>query len=415
LWFTFCTTTYTKDFSYLRLPGAPLFVTDVVLVALLFSTYLLLPRPQNARHSLAQNIFLILFVAAGLVAAARGFWGHGDSILVLRDSALVLYALFLLIGYQLFGSWLSIKRLAVWFLAGTSLSVLNGLAWFAVAPEQRRFIFPGIFVLVSLLATLLMMANRLIGLKAGWILTALFVLGLLLANARSLFIALSIVLLSILVVPGIVRKNIGSTSVFKALATASVLACALVFFSLYWKAGRNFTTLVADQLASGVLHTSEDPYWQFRTAAWTEAWRRFEKYPPGGEGFGIPFVFEIYDNDARPHNTFLTVLYKMGLSGFLPLLAFLAYFFWLGLRTIHRNLANPRVAFLQIVILAQVSFCLHGAANLLLESPFLASLFWTGMGVGLRTIQKLDLERLITRVYPWASAKESRLLETQQA
>ncbi len=32
LWFAFCTAAYMKDFSYLRWPGAPLFVTDVVLV-----------------------------------------------------------------------------------------------------------------------------------------------------------------------------------------------------------------------------------------------------------------------------------------------------------------------------------------------------------------------------------------------
>src|SRR5256885_13283684 len=45
-----------------------------------------------------------------------------------------------LVGYHLFRSWLSIKRVAVWFFLGTSLSALNGLAWFVVAPEQRRFI-----------------------------------------------------------------------------------------------------------------------------------------------------------------------------------------------------------------------------------------------------------------------------------
>jgi O-antigen ligase len=394
LWFAFCTTAYMKDFSYLRLPGAPLFVTDVALVVLLFSIYIL-PRQHYPRNSLALGIFLflIIFMAAGMVSAARGFWGHGLPILVLRDSALVAYAFFLPVGYQLFRSWLSIRRLAVWFLLGTALSVLNGLAWFVVVPGQRRFVLPGIYVLVSLIAVLILMANRLIRQKAGWTLAAVFSLGLLLANMRSLFISLAVVLGTAFLVPGLLRRKRRLVSVLATLVVAIVLACSFALLFSNLQAGRDFTARVADELDSAVFHTGDDPYWQFRLAAWSEAWKRFEEYPPAGEGFGIPFVFEIYDNDARPHNTFLTVLYKMGLIGFLPLLAFLAYFFWRGLRAVHRNLANRRVAFLQIVILAQLSFCVYGGAFPVLESPYLASLFWVGMGIGLRMIMKFELER----------------------
>ena len=394
LWFTFCTTAYMKDFSYLRMPGTPLFVTDIVLVALLFSIYILpRPRPHYPRNSLALSIFLIVFVAAGLVSAARGFWGQGLPILVLRDSALIAYAFFLLVGYQLFPSWLAIKRLAVWFLLGTGLSVLNGLGRFVDAPEERRFVVAGIYVLVSQMAVLVLLANRLIRPKAGWPLAAVFSLGLLLANMRSIFISLAIVMGAAFLVPGLVRRKSRLLSVVATLVLAIVLACSFALLSFHLQAGRDFATRVSDELDSAVFHTGDDPYWQFRLAAWSEAWRRFEKYPPGGEGFGIPFVFEIWDNDARPHNTFLTVLYKMGLLGFLPLLVFLAYFFWLGLRAVYRNSANRRVAFLEIVILAQFSFCVYGGAFPVFESPYAASLFWAGMGIGLRIIKNFDLER----------------------
>jgi len=59
---------------------------------------------------------------------------------------LIAYALFLLVGYHLFRDWLAIRRVAVWFVLGTALSVLNGLAWLVVAPEQRRFVAPGVYV-----------------------------------------------------------------------------------------------------------------------------------------------------------------------------------------------------------------------------------------------------------------------------
>ncbi len=127
--------------------------------------------------------------------------------------------------------------------------------------------------------------------------------------------------------------------------------------------------------------------------AWKEAQRRFEQYPPAGEGFGVPFNFDVWNNDPRPHNTFLTVLYKMGLLGFLPLLALLAYFFWLCLRAVHHNSENRRVSFLRALILAQISFCVWGGADSVLESLYLASLFCVGMRIGLSMLQKLNYER----------------------
>ena len=171
------------------------------------------------------------------------------------------------------------------------------------------------------------------------------------------------------------------------------------FVFLRTEAGRDFAERSTEELASGVLNSGEDPNWQFRLSAWKEAWRRFEEYPLAGEGFGVPLTFEglPFDNDPRPHNTFLTVLYKMGLIGFLPLVALLVYFFWSTIAAAHCNLGSRRVALLQIVVLAQLAFLLYGAANLMLESPFLAALFWATWGLGLRIVRMLNLERLLRK------------------
>ena len=98
----------------------------------------------------------------------------------------------------------------------------------------------------------------------------------------------------------------------------------------------------------------------------------------------------IWDNDPRPHNAFLTVLYKMGLIGFLPLLALLCFFFLRAFKTLQRHRGNRHALFLQILVIGEVTFCLYGLANIVLESPFLASLFWGGMGVGLRAIDNFN-------------------------
>jgi O-antigen ligase len=393
LWFVFCTTAYMKDFSYLRLPGTPLFVTDVVLMILVVACFL--PHRRSSSPPVALNILLALFVTAGALAAVRGFLGHGEPKLVLRDSALVGYSLFLLVGYQLLRSWLAIKRAAIWFLLGTALSILNGLCWFVVAPEQRRFVFPGIYVLVSLIGVLVMMVKRWIRPRVGWPLAIFFSLGLLLANMRSLFVALAVVSLLALARLGLFRGSIRSARLATAVAAATTLMCLFFFLFFHFQAGRNLTLRVANNLASGVLHSSDDATWQFRRMAWDEAWKRFRECPSAGEGFGVPFNFDIWDNDPRPHNTFLTVLYKMGLVGFLPLFALLCYFFCVSLRAVHRNAKNRHISFLQALLLAQAAFCVFGTANFVFESPYVASLFWAGLGVGFHMITKFDVEHLL--------------------
>lgn len=392
LWFVFCTTAYMKDFSYLRWPGAPLFVTDVVLVTLLVLIYIP-PHRRSPGRPLALNLALTFFVAAGILATARGFLAHRESILVLRDSAMIAYSFFLLVGYHLLDNWQAIKRAAVWFVLGTALSVLNGLGWLIVAPEQRRFVAPGIYVMICLVGVLVMMTNRLIKQRIGWFLVGVFSLGLLLANTRTLFVSLGILCLLALLTPGLLSPKIRSAGLATAFVGATMLVCLFAFLYLHFQAGRRLTTRVTEELARGVLHSSDDPNWQFRLTAWKEAWRRFEEYPPAGEGFGNLFNFEIWDNDPRPHNTFLTVLYKMGLLGFILFLAILACFFWLGLRTVRRNSSKHGIHFLQIIILAQLSFCMWGEANFVVESPFLASLFWIGLGMGFRLIQKFTCEK----------------------
>lgn len=391
LWFIFCTTAYNKDFSYLRLPGVPLFVTDIVLISILTSIYIF-QRRCLPRIPSGLTIPLALFVAAGALAAARGFLGQHESLLVVRDSAIVGYSLFLPVGYHLTKNWLVIRRVAAWFALGAALSVLNGLAQFADVPEQRRFV-SGIYVLVPLVGVLVMMANGLIRQRVGWILAGVFSIGLFLANSRSSFVIIVVLSVLALLVPGLFRRKRRLVTLITGLVTGAVLAGSFTLLYLHPRSERTFALRVAGELSSGVLHSSNDPNWQFRLMAWKEAWNRFKEYPAAGEGFGIPFIFEIWDSDVRPHNTFLTVLYKMGLLGFLPLLVFLAYFFLLGFHAIRRNRQDDHVVFLEIVILALVCFCVWGAASLMLESPYLASLFWAGVGISLRLAQKLDLER----------------------
>jgi len=402
LWFVFCTAAYTRDFAYLHWPGTPFFVTDVVLLILLLSIYIS-RRPGHTRDVSPVSVLLILFLGAGALSATRGFWGLRGTMVVLRDSALVVYALFLLVGYHLFRSWLSIKRVGAWFLLGTVLSALNGVAWFFAVPEERRFIYHGgIYILISLTGTVVATANGLLRPRVGLIFVCILCLGLMLANARSLFVSLAVLFFLGLLGGTSIYQRIRRAHVVSTVIAASVLVALVTFLFLCTRAGRDFEERSAKELASGVLNSDEDPTWQFRLFAWKGAWKRFGEYPLAGEGFGVPFTIEElpFDNDPRPHNTFLTVLYKMGLCGFLPLAALLIYVLRCGLRSIHRHRRSHRIALLEIVVGTQTAFCLYGLANLLIESPFLASLFWMSMGLSLRIMRMLDAERSLQWSFP---------------
>lgn len=396
LWFVLCTTAYSRDFSYIRLPGTPLFVTDVVLV-ILFASTCLLPHRTGRDVPLPVNWLIVLLLAAGALSAARGFVENRVTVFVLRDVALVIYPLFLYVGYKMFGNWLAIRRVVTWFLFGTALSVFNGFAWFLATPQERRFIYYGPYILIALVGTFVAMARRLVSTRQGWSFAGLFLLGLALADARSLFVALPILITVGLYGVRPVNEKAGRTRVVATTVAAAVLICGMGFLFLRTNAGRDFAERSVEGLDSGVLHSGEDANWQFRVAAWREAWRRFGEYPLAGEGFGIPFTFGIWDNDPRPHNTFLTVLYKTGLLGLLPLIAIIGFFFYMTIRAVYRDLADRRDSLLRIVILSQAAFCFYGAANLLLESPFLASLFWSLIGIGLRMARTLDLSRVAMR------------------
>jgi O-antigen ligase len=162
-----------------------------------------------------------------------------------------------------------------------------------------------------------------------------------------------------------------------------VLVCVLWIFSRT-KVGGDFVESAAGELVSGTVNYSDDPNAHFRFLAWLEALQRFSAQPHIGEGYGIPFEFELSNMDPRPHNTYLTVLYKMGLLGAVPLIAVLGSFHWKGWKSLSMLKGDGNGLILYILLVSQLVMCAYGFLNLLLESPFLASIYWLMLGAGMR-------------------------------
>jgi len=398
LWFVMCTVAYAKDFSYMAVPGIPVFVTDVVLCVLSLALWRSL---RSGLRSLGRTLGLamIWLFVSGAICVSRGFLSGQEKVLVLRDSAIVVYSMFLLIGFLIVSSWESVKRFCLFFALGAAFSSLSALAWFLMQPGQRRYISYGPYILSALLGSIILTTSRLIRPALGWLLSGILALGVLLANARTIYVALTLMLL-IMVFIGQSAKLRVSRRALRLSATAALAFACLVWTLMQTKGGAEFLDTTVTGIVSGTVDYADDGNANFRFLAWLEAGQRFVQDPVLGEGFGVPFSFELTEFDVRPHNTFLTILYKMGLLGFLPAMVMLAGFQWKGWKSLRMFHQRPGTAFLYAVLLGQLVVYLYGSLNLLLESPFLASIFWLSVGVEMSLISLLRTSSQIVATEP---------------
>ena len=137
LWFVMCTTAYAKDFAYIHIPGVPLFVTDIVLATLVFFTFLF-PRLRIPLDFWPNRVVWLL-LTLGAVEVCRSLISGHQPLMVFRDFAVPLYAVFLLIGLYVVNDWPSIRRLCKFFIYGAAMSSVTAVGWFAVVPAQRRW------------------------------------------------------------------------------------------------------------------------------------------------------------------------------------------------------------------------------------------------------------------------------------
>lgn len=387
LWYLLGVTAYTKDFAYLKIPGIPLYITDYVLAFLLIRYFV---WPNFRWYSLRSWPMLTAaaLLCLGGIAAIRGFAGGQSPLLVLRDFGLVIYVLFLPIGILTFRNWESIKRLLLIFCIGSAMVSLFAFGYWLSNPGERRYVMYPVLLAGGFLASFAGAQNRLFSRKLGWALTAITGLGLLLANSRAEFVAvLGACGLMFLLGPSLQRSTIISR--IKTLAKLFCLAVLLIALFMQTKTGTKFADRVATEFLSGVLNPSEDATAEFRFLAWAEAGSRFLRNPVFGEGYGVPFTFADYDTDPRPHNTYLTFLYKTGITGFLALTGTLAFFFFKAFLVPRRHSANETAMALYVIGLALIAISASGVFTFVFESPFVSAPYWLLVAAGYRSLHLL--------------------------
>jgi O-antigen ligase len=386
MWFVLCTAAYTKDFAYIKVPNAPIYITDVTL-ALLFVSNFLWPKLRVPKFQALWMKALALFIVLGMIAAARGIAGRMDTVDVLRDAALFVYPAFILIGFFARRKKELAEQVCLMVVCGALIGTITGVAWYLAEPDMRRYI-SYFYVPLAFMLVVFAIVSRRVKTIIGAPLLVLLGWGIVVSNTRSTYVSLAPTLL-LMAIMGIGTKRF--KDVIKPMMITAVTLVIGIGLFLQTREGEQYFGRIFDQLVSVVLHTGDDPNSQWRLLAWAEAFRRFVANPVIGEGFGNPLTFELMKEDVRPHNIYLTVLYKLGLTGFFAFAALLAPALWAAWRTV-RKCIHRDTALLQGLFLCQFFLVAFGAVNPLIETPFMASYFWLNFGLMIGLARQIKLE-----------------------
>jgi O-antigen ligase len=384
LWFMLCTAAYAKDFAYIKVPGAPIYITDIVLALALASTFLW-PRLRSPRLKSGLMKALLVFLILGAIAAARGVAMWMAFVDVLRDFSIVVYASFMLLGMFARRRKEFTEQFCLMLICGAVISTLVGVSWYFAEPDMRRYInyfyVPLAFVLV-----MVGVLNRRLKLTVGIPLLMVLGWGLIVSNTRSTYVALAATI-GFMVLAGF--GHLRWKDIVKPLLVPVVVMVIAVGSMLQSREGARYVDRINEQIVSLVAHTGDDDNAQWRLVAWAEALHRFAINPVMGEGFGVPLTFEGSDSDSKPHNIYITILYKMGVLGAAAFSLVLLVPVFAAWRVTRRHAGHPNALLLRALFFCQVFGLCFGAVNPVIESPFLACVFWLNLGLMYRMARQI--------------------------
>lgn len=410
------TEAFGRSFSRIGIDSASLFVTEVMLLAMLALSL----RSHGVRKSIwlvrdrIPLALLALLLLGGLVATVRGIASSGIS-LTLNDIGLAEYSILLVIVVLIVDNdtrsecvtnALAFGGLATIFAFGSSeiaeRTFGDTFVGFPPSAAGMYLSFYIIWVAVRIVRGTRVSALYLIG-----ALVALVEVGL--TQSRGAWVAVGGGLLTVaLVVPGWRRKALGVMMATLAIAFSILggLTAEDVLGTRPSPAVENGQTDAEG--GSGPLSPIElsvstkvatlpagDADAQWRLDYWAELLSRSVEAPIIGAGFGVPsdFVWRGIEYDTRdgepsefavtgPHNGFIDILYRMGVPAFAGLIGLIAIALGqLRGRVSGGLVGDPRRARSIALLGMFMSALLTASLNDALRVPYLAIFFWTLLGL----------------------------------
>lgn len=365
-----------RDFTYTALKVGPanLYITEWILLILLLAAAPSIPKVwRKYRPAL---VAMGLYTGCGLLffLLSLQHWGLGP---VARDFTIVYYSLFALAALAFLRDAGDVNRIFLAMLAGSLFNLVPDLlnylyGTFPVTPEQKNYSLRSSFYFVICAAYLLpglLLRDRKPRLWAAVYVSLVFTDVLFYAYSKTSMV--SILLISFASVLFAAKRL--RTGTLTAIIVAFILALVITPPAKTFK----FSSLFTMGIASG----------NYRALLRTAALRDFSEYPYG-ISFGAP-IFGLHSHEllSEPerehaiHNSYLTILRRMGIEGFaafsfLVALAFYhVYQIW-RLRGLECGAWPTSFAVLMGFVVAAV----FATAHVALEGPFFGAAFWVLLG-----------------------------------
>ena len=423
---------FDRAFAWIHIPGTPIFIGEMVLLAGLFVVYRSRQSLTFIRRSPAMQ-FLVMFMAFGLLLTLGGLNEHGQD--AIRDGALWYYGIFAVVTGSLFMAWEPAYDLFVrWYTRIIPASLIVGLVRLVLANRPALLIpdsdvpvtshKPGnIGVQAVLLVAFLILVvapeakrkdavrNSVLGVSGlilvlmagtqnrGAMVASLLALGWLFFLARD--------------ARPLMARAIGLLVGAMLLAFAVNLSFELerreFSVSQFWK---NITELQVIADPDGDLANDGTAAW--RLQLWdlvlddTLTADRFLS----GFGFG-PNLADRYGFVAggtgpqlrNPHNSHLSVLARMGLIGaslWLTLWAVWYRTLWRAAKKFRYAGADQKSGFLKWCMIGATALLINGVFDPSLEGPQAAAWLWTIFGAGAVLAVEANTARWRQRRPTWA-------------
>ncbi len=385
----------------------PLFVTDAALAMLVVLTFFARPG-QLARYLLTGDGARLpgkaVWILCGLAIVYFLMAFPSYRILAARDLAIFGYSIFFPLTYFAIDSRSKALKIVRYFAYATLLLAVlllaqefAGLKLGLFNETRKAFEAGGRFTLkhpdagdlaaniaVSMVAvaTYALFERRLRWLHTFAALIYLMALAVMLDRSAVLAVALA-GLVSFLAVRGRDRFRLASLGVL-------ILAGALAIGGITAITGRSG---ISGRLFSGLASAGglgSDPDFQFRLERWRYALLLWETQPILGSGFGVQMAPTdvigtgtkqgMFNRDA-PHNSYLTVLVRTGLVGFLLISFSLAYSVYRLILSSRQPSEEPdNLALLNMLVVMSV----FAGFNLFFERPTMCGPFWIALALAWR-------------------------------
>lgn len=386
----------------------PIFLTDVVLSVLLLVTAVQQPARLAA--------WAVSGVGAGpvggaawaifVVSVVHAIVAFPDyQIYALRDLAVFAYSLFFPLTYFAVNRRSSAVRLSRYFvymtLFGGLLLLAEAFSGSSLGLFERAYKALGAYSGVAIEHP----ATGDLGANLGFGLAALIAYALLDKQSRALNIAAAIICLTGLVISldrsamfGVALATVVTCFLVDRRRLARLSAVSAVLFALLLVAaalpdqipGGHVLRGSMLALSSSASGSTVDADFLFRVRRWTYVVQLWAQHPIVGVGFGIPILpsarfWGTADepgqfNFGMPHNSYLTVLARTGLVGFILFAFCLLRTAWDLFTRLRGQLKADELAVMNILAAMSV----YAGLNLFFERPLLCGPFWIMLAVAAR-------------------------------